>query len=75
MHPSQVLDANEKGDKVFDKLFRGMIGFLLYLISSRSDIQLSVDIYAKFQSNPKQSHLNIIKRILSYLVGTINLSL
>ena len=32
-------------------------------------------ICAKFQSNPKQSHLNAVKRILRYLVGTTNLSL
>ena len=32
-------------------------------------------IHARFQSNPKQSHLNAVKRILRYLVGTTNLGL
>ena len=32
-------------------------------------------IYARFQSNPKHSHLNAVKRILRYLVGTTNLGL
>ena len=37
-HPSQVLKADEDGDKVSDKLYRGMIGSLLYLTASRPDI-------------------------------------
>ena len=32
-------------------------------------------ICTRFQSNPKQSDLNTIKRILRYLVGTTNLGL
>ena len=75
MHPSQVLEADEDREKVFDKLYRGMISSLLYLIASRPDLQLSVRICARFQSNPQQSHLNVVKRILRYLVGTTNLDL
>ena len=75
MHPSQVLEVDEEGDKVSNKLYRGMIGSLLYLSVSRPDIQLSVGIYVRFQSNIKQSHLNDVKRILGYLVSTTNLGL
>ena len=52
MHPSQVLEADEHGEKVLDKRYRGMIGSLLYLIASRPDLQLSMGICARFQSNP-----------------------
>ena len=75
MHPSQVLEANEDGEKVSNKLYRGMIRSLLYLTASRPDLQLSVGICARFQSNPNQSHLNVVKRILKYLVGTNNVGL
>ena len=64
MHYSQVLEANEDGEKVSDKLYRGIIDSLPYLIASRPDLQLSVGICAIFQSNQKQSHLNVVKRIL-----------
>ena len=47
----------------------------MYLTTSRPDLQLSVGICARFQSNPKQSHLNDVKRILRYLIGTTNLGL
>ena len=74
-HPSQVLEADEDGEKVSDKLYRGIIGSLHYLTANRPDLQLRVEICAIFQSNPKQSHLNAIKRTLRYLIGTTNLSL
>ena len=75
MHPSQVLEANKDEEKVSDKLYRCMIGSLLYLTISRPNLQLSVEICARFQSNPKQSHLIAVKRLLRYLVGTTNLGL
>ena len=50
MHPSQVLEADEDEEKVSDKLYRGIIGSLLYFVTSRPDLQLSVGIYARFQS-------------------------
>ena len=35
----------------------------------------SVCLCARFQSNPKESHLNVVKRFLKYLHGTMNLGL
>jgi hypothetical protein len=47
-----------------------MIGSLLYLCTSRPNITLSVCIYARFQSDPKECHFVAVKRILRYLVHT-----
>ncbi|XP_075092141.1 secreted RxLR effector protein 161-like [Nicotiana tabacum] len=52
-----------------------MIRSLLYLIASRSDIVFSVGLCARFQANPKESHLKVVKRILRYLKGTPDLCL
>ncbi|XP_070007265.1 secreted RxLR effector protein 161-like [Nicotiana sylvestris] len=49
-----------------------MIGSLLYLIASRPDIVFGEGLYARFQENPKESHLTAVKRILRYLKGTID---
>ena len=57
------------------KVYRSMIGSLLYLCASRSDIMLSVCMCARFQANPKECHLVAVKRILRYLVLTPNLGL
>ncbi|XP_019260971.1 PREDICTED: uncharacterized protein LOC109238929 [Nicotiana attenuata] len=69
------LDLDEEGKNVEQKLCRGMIGSLLYLTSSRPDIVFSVSLCARFQANPKGSHLKAVKRILIYLKGTQNLRL
>ena len=52
-----------------------MIGSLLYLTASRPDILFSVCICARFQSDPRESHLTAVKRIFKYLKGTTNLGL
>ena len=52
-----------------------MIGYLLYLIASRPDIAFSVGVCSKFQSNPKISHLNVVKRIIKYVNGTCDYKL
>lgn len=52
-----------------------MIGALLYLTASRPDIVFSVGLCERIQSNPKESHLKSIKRILRYLNGSNDLCL
>ena len=69
MSSSCKLDKDERGKNIDSKLYRGMIGSLLYLTASRPDIMFSVCLCARFQSNPKESHLNAVKRILKYLKG------
>jgi hypothetical protein len=75
MPTNRHLDLDTKGKAVDTKVYRSMIGSLLYLCASRLDIMLSVCMCARFQANPKESYLTAIKRILRYLVHTLNLSL
>ena len=69
------LDADVKGKKVDPTIYRGMIGSLLYLTASRPDIMFSVCVCARFQADPRESHLIAVKRIIRYLSGSINLGL
>ncbi|XP_075097953.1 secreted RxLR effector protein 161-like [Nicotiana tabacum] len=57
------------------KLYRGMIGSMLYLTTRRLDIVFSMGLCARFQANPKESHLKAVKRILRYLKETPDLCL
>ncbi|GKB83976.1 ribonuclease H-like domain-containing protein [Tanacetum coccineum] len=52
-----------------------MIGSLMYLTSSRPDIVFAVFAYARYQVNPKVSHLYAVKRIFKYLKGQLKLGL
>jgi hypothetical protein len=64
------VDLNKGGKSVDQKAYRSMIGSLLYLCATRSDIMLSICMCARFQSNPRECHLVAVKRILRYLVAT-----
>jgi hypothetical protein len=62
------LDLDTGGKSVDQKVYRSMIGSLLYLCASRPDIMLFVCMCARFQENPKEVHLRAVKRIMRYLV-------
>jgi hypothetical protein len=68
-------DLDMGGTSVDKKVYRSMIGSLLYLCASRPDIMLSICMCARFQVAPKDCHLRAVKRIIRYLVLTPNLCL
>ncbi|GJW28793.1 putative ribonuclease H-like domain-containing protein [Tanacetum coccineum] len=75
METHKTLLKDEKGEDVDEHLYRSMIGSLMYLTSSRPDIMFAVCACARFQVNPKISHLHAMKRIFRYLKGQPKLGL
>ena len=75
MSTTTKLNKDENGKPVDEKRFRGMIGSLLYLTASRPDIMFATCLCAHFQSSPRESHLNVIKRIFKFLSGSLHLGL
>ena len=71
MTTSLKISKDALGKDVDQTLYRSMIGSLLYLTVSRSDIALSVGICARFQASPKESHLFVVKRIIKYVNDTL----
>ncbi|GKC13113.1 retrovirus-related pol polyprotein from transposon TNT 1-94 [Tanacetum coccineum] len=69
------LDEDLQGTPVDATLYRGMIGSLMYLTSSRPDLIYTVCLCARYQAKPIEKHLNVVKRIFRYLKGTINMGL
>ncbi|GJW56311.1 uncharacterized mitochondrial protein-like protein [Tanacetum coccineum] len=69
------LDEDLQGTPVDATLYRGMIGYLMYLTSSRPDLIYAVCLCARYQAKPTKKHLNAVKRIFRYLKGTINMGL
>ena len=70
-----VLDEDKIGKSVNATLYQGMISSLLYLTACKLDIQFSMCLCARFQADPRESLVTTVKRIMRYLVGTIELSL
>ncbi|GJR29991.1 hypothetical protein Tco_1106223 [Tanacetum coccineum] len=69
------LTKDDEADSMDSSKYRGMIGSLLYLIASRPDIMFSVCFCARFQENPKTTHLQAVKRIFRYIRGISHLGL
>ncbi|CAM8957434.1 unnamed protein product [Rhodiola kirilowii] len=66
------ITKDEAGTKVDQTLYRSMIGSLLYLTASRPDIAYAVGVCARYQADPKESHLLQVKRIIKYVCGTVD---
>ncbi|GKB38779.1 retrovirus-related pol polyprotein from transposon TNT 1-94 [Tanacetum coccineum] len=69
------LDEDLQGKQVDATLYRGMIGSLMYLTSSRPDLIYAICLCAQYQAKPTEKHLQVVKRIFRYLKGTINMGL
>ncbi|GJX36193.1 putative ribonuclease H-like domain-containing protein [Tanacetum coccineum] len=75
METQKPLLKDEDGEEVDVHMYRSMIGSLMYLTSSRPDIMFAVCACARYQVNPKVSHLYAMKRIFRYLKGQLKLGL
>ncbi|GJS56106.1 putative ribonuclease H-like domain-containing protein [Tanacetum coccineum] len=64
---NKPLVKDEDGVEVDVHEYRSMIGSLMYLTASRSDIMFDVCACARFQVTPKASHLHAVKRVFRYL--------
>jgi hypothetical protein len=73
MGTNDHLDLDLGSTSVDQKVYRSMIGSLLYLCASSPDIMLSACMCARFQATPKDCHLRAVKKIMRYLVLTPNL--
>eukprot|EP00253_Pinus_taeda_P016088 PITA_16088 len=68
--PRACLSANDESATVHQPTYKSMIGSLLYLTGTQPDIMHAVGIVGRFQANPKETHLQAVKRIFKYLQGT-----
>ncbi|GJV53315.1 hypothetical protein Tco_1449056 [Tanacetum coccineum] len=66
------LDEDTQGKAIDPTHYRGMVGTLMYLTSSRPDLVYVVCMCARYQARPTEKHLHVVKRIFQYLRGTVN---
>ena len=70
MSPNVKLTVDLLGKSVDSSVYRSMIGSLLYLPANRPNISYSVGVCARYQANPKESHMIVLKRIIKYVKTT-----
>jgi hypothetical protein len=66
MSMATSLDPNENDEVDDQREYRSMIGSLLYLMMTRSDIQFTVCLCACFQASLVSSHWTAVQRIFMY---------
>jgi len=69
------LNKEDDSLEVEQKLYRSMIGSLLYVTTTRPDVMQAVFQVARFQVAPKETHLLAVKIISRYLKGTVDFGL
>ncbi|GKC61199.1 retrovirus-related pol polyprotein from transposon TNT 1-94 [Tanacetum coccineum] len=72
---TKPLDADLSGTSVDQTKYRSIVGALMYLTASRSDIIHAKCYCARYQARPTEKHLKEVKRIFRYLKKTINMGL
>ena len=64
------LSMEDCNNNVNQKLYKIMVGSLMYLTTTRPDIMYAVIIVSSFMETPKETHWQAAKRILRYVNGT-----
>ena len=72
MVPGEKLNMDEEGDRVDATYYKQIIGSLMYLTTTRPDLQFSVSLLSRFMSSPTTLHVQAAKKVLRYLKGTID---
>ena len=62
------------GKSVDSSPYKSMKGSLLYFTASKLDISYSLGMCARYQANPKESHMITLKRIIKYVKFIANFS-
>jgi hypothetical protein len=69
------LRKKDEGPTVDPTMYKILVGSLLYLTTTRPDIMYATNLVSRFMESPKDSHWKMAKRILRYVVGTLNFGL
>lgn len=60
----------------FKALYQSLVGTLMYaMLGSRPDIAYAVSCVSRYANNPTEIHMRAVKRIFSYLHGTLDYQL
>ncbi|BBG92676.1 multidrug resistance-associated protein 9, partial [Prunus dulcis] len=62
-------DGSEQAD---EKVYRQIVGSLLYLTATRPDIMFAASLLARYMHGPTKKHMGTAKRVLRYIQGTLD---
>ncbi|XP_057452108.1 uncharacterized mitochondrial protein AtMg00810-like [Lotus japonicus] len=69
--PIEPVKRSEEESIPADKdRYQSLVGKLLYLTHTRPDIGFAVSLASRYMSNPTETHMKTVNRILQYLKGS-----
>ena len=72
---SKKFCINDGTMKIDERLFRMIVGNIIFLRHIRPEIMFCVSMISKFMHYPSSHHLGAAKRILKYIYGTMDLKI
>nr|GEV17079.1 putative RNA-directed DNA polymerase [Tanacetum cinerariifolium] len=64
--------THDGGEEVNETVFKQLVGSLMYMTTTRPDIQFVVSFISRFMAKPTETHLAAAKRVMRYLQGTLD---
>ncbi|KAG8490933.1 hypothetical protein CXB51_014728 [Gossypium anomalum] len=68
----EKLSSTSEHDRIDERGYRSLVGFLLYLTATRPDILYAVGLLSRFMHCCNVAHFKAAKRVLRYVKGTLN---
>ncbi|KAG6470938.1 hypothetical protein ZIOFF_072026 [Zingiber officinale] len=68
---NEKLQQEDDSEMADEKLYRSLVGSLIYLTNTRPDIVQPVSVLSRFMSKPSKVHYATAKRVLRFLQGTM----
>ena len=75
MNVNEKLQQDDISGKSDEKSFRSLVGGLIYLTHTRSNIMFAVSLVSRFMQSPTNHHFGAAKRILKYIAGIAELGI
>lgn len=73
--PGSKMHKDENGVTVDETLYKQIVGSLMYLTATRSDMLFVVSLISRYMAKPTELHMQAAKRALRYLKGTVSLGI
>ncbi|KAJ8641623.1 hypothetical protein MRB53_018317 [Persea americana] len=75
MNQKEKFCKEDGAAKVDERLYRTLIGCLMYLTATRPDIMNAVSILSRYMHSASEIHFQAAKRIVRYIKGTVDYGL